>query len=162
MAEQNNAENILFKWIDWVDMKNPYQFGIEEFDMEQFTSVLEETYDLICAWKGKFLGGQCEAGDIFDFSALISVMSRYIPDSCADDESEGRLFTVTCMLTEALVDFATSASDHALGNETIRADGQGGPRKICCLRCDLKGCLVYDFDTGDYSDFTAYANGRRW
>lgn len=83
-------------------MKNPYQFG-EEIDMEYFTSVLKGTYDLICTFKQKFVSGHCESCDIFDYSRLISVMSKYIPDTCVGDESERHLFTVTCLLTVIMI-----------------------------------------------------------
>lgn len=50
----------------------------------------------------------------------------------------------------ALVDFAISSTDLSLGDETIKADGQDCPHKICYFTQD-EGRLVYDFETGDYS-----------
>lgn len=132
----------------------------------------------ICKLKGKFLNGQSNADEIFAFSKLISVISQYIPDTCTNDESDNHLFTVTCMLAEALIDFATSADDiKTVEGETIlKADGKDGSHKIMYYPDGMvtvykneptgdsqfseynDGYLVYDFDIGDYSEFVDYAN----
>jgi hypothetical protein len=116
--------------------------------------------------------------EIFAFSKLIYVISQYIPDTCTNDESENHLFTVTCMLAEALIDFATSADDiKTVEGETIlKADGKDGSHKIMYYPDGMvtvykneptgdsqfseynDGYLVYDFDIGDYSEFVDYAN----
>ena len=131
--------------------------------------------------KGKFLNGQSNADEIFAFSKLIYVISQYIPDTCTNDESENHLFTVTCMLAEALIDFATSADDiKTVEGETIlKADGKDGSHKIMYYPDGMvtvykneptgdsqfseynDGYLVYDFDIGDYSEFVDYANYLR-
>lgn len=154
-----------------------YQFG-EEIDMDEFLTVLKKSYEWICKLKGKFLNGQSNADEIFAFSKLISVISQYIPDTCTDDESDNHLFTVTCMLAEALIDFATSADDiKTVEGETIlKADGKDGSHKIMYYPDGMvtvykneptgdsqfseynDGYLVYDFDIGDYSEFVDYAN----
>lgn len=135
-------------------------------------------YEWICKLKGKFLNGQSNADEIFAFSKLISVISQYIPDTCTNDESDNHLFTVTCMLAEALIDFATSADDiKTVEGETIlKADGKDGSHKIMYYPDGMvtvykneptgdsqfseynDGYLVYDFDIGDYSEFVDYAN----
>ena len=101
-----------------------------------------------------------------------------IPDTCTNDESDNHLFTVTCMLAEALIDFATSADDiKTVEGETIlKADGKDGSHKIMYYPDGMvtvykneptgdsqfseynDGYLVYDFDIGDYSEFVDYAN----
>ncbi len=170
-------QDIVEDWNDLVYMKNPYQFG-EEIDMDEFLAVLKKSYEWICKLKGKFLNGQSNADEIFAFSKLISVISQYIPDTCTNDESENHLFTVTCMLAEALIDFATSADDiKTVEGETIlKADGKDGSHKIMYYPDGMvtvykneptgdsqfseynDGYLVYDFDIGDYSEFVDYAN----
>ena len=170
-------QDIVEDWNDLVYMKNPYQFG-EEIDMDEFLTVLKKSYEWICKLKGKFLNGQSNADEIFAFSKLISVISQYIPDTCTNDESENHLFTVTCMLAEALIDFATSADDiKTVEGETIlKADGKDGSHKIMYYPDGMvtvykneptgdsqfseynDGYLVYDFDIGDYSEFVDYAN----
>lgn len=170
-------QDIVEDWNDLVYMKNPYQFG-EEIDMDEFLAVLKKTYEWICKLKGKFLNGQSNADEIFAFSKLIYVISQYIPDTCTNDESENHLFTVTCMLAEALIDFATSADDiKTVEGETIlKADGKDGSHKIMYYSDGMvtvykneptgdsqfseynDGYLVYDFDIGDYSEFVDYAN----
>lgn len=172
-------QDILNEWGDLVYMKNPYQFG-EEIDMEKFTSVLKQTYEWICELKGKIISGQSNADEMFAFSKLISVMSQYIPDTCTDDESENHLFTVTCMLTEALLDFATSAGDIKTveGETIVTADGKNSPNKIMYHPNGMitvykiestgnsqfsaynDGFLTYDFNNGDYSEFVNYANSN--
>lgn len=146
--------------------------------MDEFLAVLKKSYEWICKLKGKFLNGQSNADEIFAFSKLISVISQYIPDTCTNDESENHLFTVTCMLAEALIDFATSADDiKTVGGETIlKADGKDGSHKIMYYPDGMvtvykneptgdsqfseynDGYLVYDFDIGDYFEFVDYAN----
>ena len=159
MLENNETyQAIVNDWSDIVDMKNPYQFG-EEIDMEQFSSILKQTYEWICELKGKIISGQSTAAETFAFADLISIMSQYIPDTCTDDESEDHLFTVTCMLTEALLEFATNGNDIKLVGETIKADGKNGSHKIFYIPNDASCFLFYDFDNGDYSEFLAYANG---
>lgn len=170
-------QDIVEDWNDLVYMKNPYQFG-EEIDMDEFLAVLKKSYEWICKLKGMFLNGQSNADEIFAFSKLISVISQYIPDTCTNDESENHLFTVTCMLAEALIDFATSADDiKTVEGETIlKADGKDGSHKIMYYPDGMvtvykneptgdsqfseynDGYLVYDFDIGDYSEFVDYAN----
>lgn len=170
-------QDIVEDWNDLVYMKNPYQFG-EEIDMDEFLAVLKKSYEWICKLKGKFLNGQSNADEIFAFSKLISVISQYIPDTCTNDESDNHLFTVTCMLAEALIDFATSADDiKTVEGETIlKADGKDGSHKIMYYPDGTvtvykneptgdsqfseynDGYLVYDFDIGDYSEFVDYAN----
>lgn len=170
-------QDIVEDWNDLVYMKNPYQFG-EEIDMDEFLAVLKKSYEWICKLKGKFLNGQSNADEIFAFSKLISVISQYIPDTCTNDESENHLFTVTYMLAEALIDFATSADDiKTVEGETIlKADGKDGSHKIMYYPDGMvtvykneptgdsqfseynDGYLVYDFDIGDYSEFVDYAN----
>lgn len=170
-------QDIVEDWNDLVYMKNPYQFG-EEIDMDEFLAVLKKSYEWICKLKGKFLNGQSNADEIFAFSKLIYVISQYIPDTCTNDESENHLFTVTCMLAEALIDFATSADDiKTVEGETIlKADGKDGSHKIMYYSDGMvtvykneptgdsqfseynDGYLVYDFDIGDYSEFVDYAN----
>lgn len=170
-------QDIVEDWNDLVYMKNPYQFG-EEIDMGEFLAVLKKSYEWICKLKGKFLNGQSNADEIFAFSKLISVISQYIPDTCTNDESENHLFTVTYMLAEALIDFATSADDiKTVEGETIlKADGKDGSHKIMYYPDGMvtvykneptgdsqfseynDGYLVYDFDIGDYSEFVDYAN----
>ena len=146
--------------------------------MDEFLTVLKKSYEWICKLKGKFLNGQSNADEIFAFSKLISVISQYIPDTCTNDESDNHLFTVTCMLAEALIDFATSADDiKTVEGETIlKADGKDGSHKIMYYPDGMvtvykneptgdsqfseynDGYLVYDFDIGDYSEFVDYAN----
>ena len=141
-------------------------------------AVLKKSYEWICKLKGKFLNGQSNADEIFAFSKLISVISQYIPDTCTGDESDNHLFTVTCMLAEALIDFATSADDiKTVEGETIlKADGKDDSHKIMYYPDGMvtvykneptgdsqfseynDGYLVYDFDIGDYSEFVDYAN----
>lgn len=170
-------QDIVEDWNDLVYMKNPYQFG-EEIDMDEFLAVLKKSYEWICKLKGKLLNGQSNADEIFAFSKLISVISQYIPDTCTNDESDNHLFTVTCMLAEALVDFATSADDiKTVEGETIlKTDGKDGSHKIMYYPDGMvtvykneptgdsqfseynDGYLVYDFDIGDYSEFVDYAN----
>ena len=170
-------QDIVEDWNDLVYMKNPYQFG-EEIDMDEFLAVLKKSYEWICKLKGKFLNGQSNADEIFAFSKLISVISQYIPDTCTNDESENHLFTVTYMLAEALIDFATSADDikTVKGETILKADGKDGSHKIMYYPDGMvtvykneptgdsqfseynDGYLVYDFDIGDYSEFVDYAN----
>lgn len=157
MFDVDRVDALIDAWRDFVDMKNPYQFGNDVIDMERFQSVLKQTYDDICELKGGFIRGQSNAGAIFRFAELISVMAQYIPDTCTDDESEECVFTVTCLLTGALIFFATHGDDFVLDGETIATDGKNCPHKIFYLSDDIDGCLVYDFETGDYSDFSDYA-----
>ena len=157
MAKNKKLFDLTDRWGEYVDMKNPYQFG-EELDMEDFQQLLKETYELICEVKGRIIAKQSDAEEIFDYASLISQMSHYIPDTCTSDESEDGLFSITCFLTEALVDFAINGYSFIIDDEIINVDGKDCPHKIV-YETDYGDYLVYDIDTGDYSEFSGYVNG---
>ena len=151
---------VLEGWEDMVDMKNPYQFGTEDIDMEDFQELLEMTYDEIRCYKENILDSCTAPDEVFDYAILISLISRYIPDTCTDDESPDQIFTVTYLLTEALLGFAL---DHGNGFRVddgafINGYGSDSPRMIGLHKPEGGGFLVYDFDEGDYSAFSDHVN----
>lgn len=95
-------------WSKYNAMKNTYQFGDEAIDMNEFTLLIKDTYDTIIYYKNSWLQNEefTIHKDILSFySYLIKVMSHYTPDTCAYDESENFDFTVTCLITDALINY---------------------------------------------------------
>lgn len=140
-----NIVQIIAEWSNWVEMKNPYQFG-EPIDMEDFQSLLKTTYIWASNIKRDILNNQSNSSDILNYVEIVSVMSRYIPDTCIEDESEEKLFTATCLLTSALVDFCIDNAKDCMGNshEIVFWPKIGNP-------------LSYNFDKEDYTTFLNYA-----
>lgn len=137
-------DGIIAEWSNRVEMKNSYQFGYV-IDMEDFQSLLKTTFNWVRKIKNDIINNQSSAADIFNYAEVVSVMSRYIPDTCAEDESEEKIFTATCLLVSALVDFCIDSSQDCIGNssEIIFLPEIGEP-------------LSYSFDDEDYSAFLNY------
>lgn len=131
------------EWSNWVDMKNPYQFG-NPMDMKDFQSLLKATYKWARKIKYDILNNQSNTTDILNYVTVVSLMSRYIPDTCTRDESEEELFTATCLLASGLVDFCT--------NNVVQTNDL--PEIVCWT--EQRGDLIYNFDKEDYTDFLNY------
>lgn len=146
-----NISEIKTAWFDLAEEKNSYQFGEDPIDMENFKTLLKETYIFISSIKNDILNNKSKPVDILDYIELISIMSRYIPDSCAADESEENLFTVTCLLTSALVDFSYEAYNNSSDTSA----------EIVFLP-EVGSKLVYNFNEEDYSAFLNYAQDQNY
>lgn len=100
MGKKEILEALIQKWDQLDDLLNPYQFGFGEVDLEGFLSVLKESYQAIRRLRLDFVLGKNEVADVFYFAELISVISRYIPDTCMDCTDPA--FLLTCSLADAL------------------------------------------------------------
>jgi len=139
-----NMNEIIAEWSNWVEMKNPYQFG-DPIDMEDFQSLLKTTFKWVRKIKNDILNNQSNTTDILNYVEVVSLMSRYTPDTCTEDESEEKLFTATCLLASALVDFCIDNAKDCMGNssEIVFWPEIGRP-------------LTYNFDEEDYTAFLNY------
>ena len=111
---ENNVFDGIFKligrWKRKVNMKNPYVFGEEKIDLDDFKDLLQKTFDTIKAVKNEYIFKNIypDAGDMIYFIELISVLSQYgIDDQTVSDESENCAFTATVLLAEELRLYAT-------------------------------------------------------
>ena len=84
--------DICSQWDEMDFNKNPYMFGEEEINMEEYTKLVKDTYDLITRYKEQFKNGQIESVDVFSYSQLVTMIARYIPDTAVIDESENHVF----------------------------------------------------------------------
>ena len=57
-------------------MKNPYIFGEEEIDLDDFRDLVKQTFEVIKTVKNEhiFKNSYPEAGDVIDFIELISIV----------------------------------------------------------------------------------------
>lgn len=146
-----NIDEIKNAWFDLAETKNSYQFGEDPIDMKNFQFLLKKTYNFISTVKKDILDNKTNSTEILDYVELISIMSRYVADTCAADESEEYLFTVTCLLTSALVDFSFQPYDNSV--DSI-------PKVVFVP--EVGSQLVYNFDNEDYSAFSNYAQEQNY
>ena len=93
------------RWQRKVSMKNPYIFGEEEIDLEDFRDLIKQTFEAIKTAKNEYIFKNTypEACDVIQFIELISTVSQYgINDQTVEDESENCVFTATVLLAEEL------------------------------------------------------------
>ena len=111
---ENNVFDGIFKligrWKRKVNMKNPYVFGEEKIDLDDFKDLLQKTFHTIKTVKNEYIFKNIypNAGDMINFIELISVLSQYgVNDQTVGDESENCTFTATVLLAEELRLYAT-------------------------------------------------------
>ena len=145
---------ILSKWNEFVYLKNPIMFGETKIDMDGYTKLLKDTYDLIGEYKDIFKSGQIEEREVFEYTNLVTSMARYITDESFVEQSENFIFTVTCMLARALVDYA---NDNVFWTSSDDEDMDWSNKIQYVPYIGEQDPIVYDVNECDYSEFTESA-----
>ena len=154
MSKIDLYSRILRKWNDMVWMKNLYMFGEIEIDMDEYTKLVKDTYDLIWEYKEVFKTGQIEEREVFEYSDLVTSMARYVTDDSMQEQSENFIFTVTCMIARALVDFA---NDHLFWTSSDEEDMDWSNKIQYKPYMSEQDPVVYDVNECDYSELTESA-----
>ena len=154
MEKKKILEALIRKWDRLNDLLNPYQFGFEEVDLEGFLSVLKESYQAIRRLRLDFVLGKNQAEDVFYYAELISVISRYIPDTCMDCTDPA--FLLTCSLADALRFLAVYPDPYpeekcALEGTELPAHWQAtGQDQLCSIGEDAF-LFSFNFNGEDYA-----------
>lgn len=147
--------DICSQWDEMDFNKNPYMFGEEKIDMEEYTKLVKDTYDLITRYKEQFKNGQIESVDVFSYSQLVTMVARYIPDTAVIDESENHVFLASTMIAEALVDYANDYGYWV--NENTKNMDWTNKIQYKPLVDELES-VIYDVNEADYSKMIECAN----
>ena len=126
---ENNVFDGIFKligrWERKVNMKNPYVFGEEKIDLDDFKDLLQKTFYTIKTVKNEYIFKNIypDAGDMINFIELISVLSQYgIDDQTVGDESENCAFTATVLLAEELRLYASKYKFDRVDEQAVYSD----------------------------------------
>ena len=141
--ENNVFDGILeltSRWRRKVDMRNPYVFGEEKIDLDDFKDLLQKTFYTIKTVKNEYLFKNIypDAGLMLYFMGLISFLSQYaLDDQTLGDESENCAFTATVLLAEKLRFYALTFRFNRVDEQVVFSDYE-----------DLTGDL--EFKLSDY------------
>lgn len=113
----NEGSNIAEKWYNWASDANPYIFGEKELDKEEFRHLIEETYlffkkvnrSLDVPWKEDEI--KTNKRNVQYMHEVLSFIGEYVAEQCTEDESEDKVFTASCLVARALVNFAIKDYD---------------------------------------------------
>lgn len=97
-------------WQEKVEMRNPYSFGEEDISFEEFAELFKDTFEIIRKAKNDYIYKRTLPKDVYlslDYLKLLAVLSKYMTYDCTDDESDDKAFTVTCLIAQKLVEYAT-------------------------------------------------------
>ena len=104
-------ERLNEQWYEYVAKKSNYFFGEEKVSLADFAELAKNTFELIKSANQDYIYKNTMPEDSFavlDYLRLISLIAQYTPYDDADDESEDRVFSVTCLVAHELLDFAVS------------------------------------------------------
>ena len=112
--EYEDVKKLREEWADYVNRRNPFSFGEEEIDLDDFKELAKRTFEVIKQAKETYLYRNCLPEDItltLQYLELLSVFSQYTYYDNMEDESDNRIFTATCLVAEGLRDFAVFLDD---------------------------------------------------
>ena len=116
---------LIDRWIEKVTMRNPYLFGKEKIDLDDFKDLLQKTFDTIKTVKNEYIFKNIypDAGDMLRFIALISRLSQYaLDDQILCDETENCAFTATVLLAEKLRRYASAFQFDRVDEQVVFSD----------------------------------------
>lgn len=96
-------------WEYYVDNRNPFSFGDEQIDLDDFRELVKKTFEVIKQAKQTYIYRNCLPEDVlltFEYLDLLSVFSQYKYYDNMEDESTDKIFTATCLVARALRNFA--------------------------------------------------------
>lgn len=117
--------DLIGRWKREVNMKNPYVFGDEEIDLDDFRDLLQKTFDIIKTVKKEYIFKNicASAGNMINFIELISVLSQYgVNGQTVSDESENCAFTATVLLAEELRLYASEYQLERVDGQAVYSD----------------------------------------
>jgi len=155
------------KWQNEVDNRNPYVFGEEPIDTVKFAELYRETFEVIKKHKNDLINGVLPEDklEIFDYTRLLCALSQYTMYDCLEDESEHKLFTVTCEIAQELVHYANSFEIFEYTeNGRICSDYEETQKGILRFPLiegvkddiDTEDGFIYDIYKGDFKDIIEY------
>lgn len=151
----DKIEELTEQWNEYVEMKNSYQFGDEPINMNDFEALIKESFDTMCSCKKLLIQNKkltINTYDLFTYIYFIKTVSRYIPDSCVNDESENFDFTVTWLIADALMDWI---SDY--NYDTKRELYVDTTSYAYSSFEDFDDFIVYDIDSPNYKKIYEFA-----
>lgn len=97
-------------WQEKVELRNQYTYGEEDISLEEFAELFKDTFEIIKAVKNEYIFKcvfpECSS-DATAFMKMLVAVSRYTRYDNAEDESKDKAFTVTALIAEELVHYAT-------------------------------------------------------
>ena len=118
---------LINRWKRKVIMKNPYIFGEEEIDLDDFRDLVKQTFEVIKTVKNEhiFKNSYPEVGDVIDFIELISIVSQYgIDDQITGDESENCAYTATVLIAEELRLYSRRYDRNQVDDKIVYSDDE--------------------------------------
>ncbi len=96
-------------WDQYVYDRNLYSFGDKEISVPDFTRLAKETFEITKKAKEEYIYKKTIPEDPYEtllYLTLISFVSQYTIYDNMNDESDGNVFTVTCIVAHGLTEFA--------------------------------------------------------
>ena len=163
----NEGRNLARLWYETVFDANPYIFGEKEFERDLFRYLIEDTYNyfkkvkdsLNSPWKEDELQDYKEnAQRMFE---IISYIGEYIAEQPTQDKSEDKVFTASCLVARALIEFARHDIDeyYSDGRKEPLLYYHPGWWKYEIMDSSNKDFRFYSYDIndGDMSDMIILA-----
>lgn len=165
----SNFFDLESKWNYQINMRNPYVFGEEKVDLNDFAELFKQTFKAIKETKNDYINGTFPEDnlEIFEYNRFLCTLSKYTTYDCLQDESEENLFTVTCLIAEKLLHFANHFEKYEyIGNKRLCFDNENTENGIFSFYLYLEDCntitetkiYCYDIYKGDYSEIIEFAS----
>lgn len=145
------------KWQNEVDNRNPYVFGEEPIDTVKFAELFKETFEAIKKHKNNLINGVLPEDklEIFNYTRLLCTLSQYTMYDCLEDESEHKLFTVTCEIAQELVHYGVCSDHEETQKGVLRFPLIAGIEDNIDNE-NLEDAFIYDIYKGDFKDIIEY------
>ena len=111
------------KWEEHIDLRFDYASGDAFIPINEFPALFQITFEVIREVNNKYLFESIatkDPTDMMSYMSLLTFISKYVVYDRVEDNSLNKYFTVTSVIAEKLLDYATRVGEyHHPDNDTV-------------------------------------------
>ena len=111
------------KWEEHIDLRFDYASGDAFIPINEFPALFQITFEVIREVNNKYLFegvATKDPTDMMSYMSLLTFISKYVVYDRVEDNSKNKYFTVTSVITEKLLEYATRVGEyHHPDNDTV-------------------------------------------
>ena len=138
---KDKIATIYCKWEEHIELRFAYASGGEIIPVNTFPSLFQATFELIRQMNNNYIyegKSTSDASVMMDYLSLLTFVSKYVVYDSVEDNSFNKYFTVTSVIAEKLLSYATRVGCYSFpdNNTVVYRDEDEEHRGIFEFWCD--------------------------